>query len=239
MIIAAGQGTRIRSAHGDIPKTLLKVNGKRIIDYLLENCTRSGIEDIVIVTGHKADLIQGYMNGKENNLNIEFMYNPDWEFPNGLSVLAARSHIPNGEDFLISMSDHLYSSDILQKLIDNSLADATAIVGLEFKLDKIFDIDDSMKVTVDPNNNSKIIGMGKRLITYDAIDCGVFKCRYEFFKTLEMAKEEGNYSLSDACNILIHDGKMGGIDIEDDFWIDVDTAEALRYVQDKQSLSWD
>jgi len=38
-------------------------------------------------------------------------------------------------------------------------------------------------------------------------------------------------SLSDACNVLINDEKMGGVDIGEEFWLDVDTPESVQYLQ--------
>ena len=73
--------------------------------------------------------------------------------------------------------------------------------------------------------------MDKKLLSYDAIDCGVFKCKYKFFQSLNIAKDKMKGSLSDACNVLINDEKMGGIDIGEEFWLDVDTPESVKYLQ--------
>jgi choline kinase len=72
--------------------------------------------------------------------------------------------------------------------------------------------------------------MSKELPIYNAIDCGLFKCRYEFFDYLEEAKEKNECSLSDACNILINNKLMGSVDIQDNPWIDIDTPEALDFI---------
>ena len=147
-----------------------------------------------------------------------------------MSVLAAKPLIPQGEPFLISMSDHIYDAQLLEKVFSSSSAGYDALVGLDFRINEIYDIDDGMKVCVDKNNKLKIIDMSKKLPTYDAIDCGVFKCNFSFFVTLKSARESGNSSLADGCNLLINDGRMGGIDIGDSFWMDVDTPEAFEFL---------
>ena len=73
--------------------------------------------------------------------------------------------------------------------------------------------------------------MSKNLNTYNAIDCGIFKCKYSFFDYLIQAKEKGNCSLSDACNLLINEGLMGSVNIKNYPWIDIDTPEALTYIE--------
>jgi choline kinase len=85
-----------------------------------------------------------------------------------------------------------------------------------------------MKVSVSENNRTKITSMSKSLKLFNAIDCGVFKCNYQFFDALEKARKKGGCGLSDGCNVLISEGKMGGVDIGDSFWMDVDTPESIE-----------
>ena len=86
----------------------------------------------------------------------------------------------------------------------------------------ILDINESEEIISDDGNDIE-------LTDYNAVDCGVFKCRYDFFSILASAREKGNYSLSEACEILISKNNLGGVNIGDSFWIDIDTPEALEY----------
>ncbi|MBT3764191.1 MAG: NTP transferase domain-containing protein [Candidatus Marinimicrobia bacterium] len=228
IIIAAGQGSRIRSMTDGIPKTLLKLKGKSLLDRVIENAVSVGIKDAVIVTGYRSPDLVSYVDSQNYDINVETIYNANWDKANGLSVLAAKPLIPQGEPFLISMSDHVYDAQLLEKIILSSLKKYDALVGLDFRINEIYDIDDGMKVSVDNNTISKIIGMSKTLPEFDAIDCGVFKCKFDFFNALEAANESGNCSLADACNMLIAKSRMGGVDIGNSFWMDVDTPEAFE-----------
>jgi len=60
--------------------------------------------------------------------------------------------------------------------------------------------------------------------------------KYEFFSILEETKSNGNYSLSDACNILINNQDLGGVNIDDSVWLDIDTPEALDYIKKNRKL---
>ena len=53
IIIAAGKGSRLRAVTDGSPKTLLKVNGKTILDQIIENARFAGISDFVIITGYQ------------------------------------------------------------------------------------------------------------------------------------------------------------------------------------------
>jgi len=234
VIIAAGEGSRIRPVSNNIPKTLLKIGGQPIIDYLLDNCCQTGLTDCVVVTGYRGEMVKTFLGAVRKDLNTETVHNPDWRLPNGLSVLAARPLIPYGEDFLISMADHLYGPQLLDLIVNSSLTQTIANVGLDFKTDDIFDLEDAMKVTVDPSNPQVVTGMSKQLTSFNAVDCGIFKCRYEFFKALETAKERGKCSLADACNLLIPQRKMGGVDIGNHFWIDIDTPAAFKHGEENR-----
>jgi len=88
-----------------------------------------------------------------------------------------------------------------------------------------------MKLKIDKESNL-IRAMSKNLFEYDAIDCGIFKCRYTFFDYLNKAKSKNECSLSDACNILINENLMGSVDIKSCPWIDIDTPEALTFINE-------
>ncbi len=229
VIIAAGEGSRIRSVSSAVNKTLLQVGGRRILDYLLENAILSALDGCIVVTGYQSQVIEEYLAGLDIELQLETVYNPHWQQPNGISVLAAKPLIEPGNDFLVSMSDHLYVPALLAKVQSSSLEHSVANVALDFNIDGIFDLDDGMKVSVDPANRRLITGMSKKLPRFDAIDCGVFKCRYEFFEVLYEAQKNYSGSLSDGCNLLIPKQKLGGVDIGKSFWIDIDTPEALEH----------
>ena len=235
VIIAAGRGSRISSISKGLPKILIEVFNKTLLEHLIQNCITIGISDIVIVTGHNSDIIHDFISNNKFDINIELAYNDDWDLPNGISVLASKNNIPQNHDFMISMSDHFYNDDLLLKIKNSDLTNITVNVGADYKTDAIHDPDDAMKLIIDRNSNS-ISQMSKDLIKYNAVDCGIFKCKYEFFSILQEAKDSGKYSLSDACNILINNQDLGGVNIEDSMWIDIDTPEALDYINKNRKL---
>ena len=159
VIIAAGQGKRIRSITAESPKTLLKINGRTLLETLFENCLHVGISDVVVVTGYQTKEIEGFIHNLRMDLNIQTVYNPEWNLENGLSILAAKDTVLENETFIVSMSDHFYGPDLLEQVVKINLANNTACVALDFNKDDIFDIDDGMKITVDKNNKEIITGM--------------------------------------------------------------------------------
>ena len=97
IIMAAGRGSRISSISDDLPKSFLKINGKRIFDHQIQSLKDAGIDDIIVVIGYKADLfIKEYSNS-----DIKFIINPFYERCNVLgSLWFALKYLSNGFYFL-------------------------------------------------------------------------------------------------------------------------------------------
>ena len=228
IIIAAGKSSRLRTITEGSPKTLLKVNGKTILNQIIENACFAGINHFVVITGYRHEYLENYIKSCDLGVKVDLVYSPDWDKANGISVFAGKPLIPNGKSFMISMSDHIYNVDLFSKIAQSEFGRYSAMVGLDFKVNNVYDIDDAMKVSVSENNQSKITSMSKSLKVFNAIDCGVFKCKYQFFNALEKAIKKGDCGLSDGCNVLINEGKMGGVDIGNSFWLDVDTPESIE-----------
>ena len=93
IIIAAGEGKRLRPVTFEMPKPLIRVNGKRIIDTGIEALRANGIRDIYIVVGYKKELfyeIYGEMP------DIHLIDNPNYLKGNNItSMYCARQYLPD------------------------------------------------------------------------------------------------------------------------------------------------
>src|SRR5258706_13330993 len=61
MVLAAGLGTRMRPHNGQIPKPLVQIGGKALIDYVLDRLADAGVEHAVVNVHHLADQIEGHL----------------------------------------------------------------------------------------------------------------------------------------------------------------------------------
>ena len=144
--------------------------------------------------------------------------------------LAAAGHL--SKPFLLTMSDHLFDAAVVDRLLDSFDSDFLNI-GVDQKLDSIFDLEDAMKVRMRGN---RIIDIGKNLRAYDAIDTGLFVCPLEIFDYLERAKSRSvasDCSLAEGARLMAGDDKVRAIDIGDGWWQDVDTPEMLGQAEKK------
>jgi len=65
MVLAAGLGTRMRSFNGKLPKPLVQVGGKALIDYVLDRLAEQGVERTVVNVHHLADQIEQHLAGRK------------------------------------------------------------------------------------------------------------------------------------------------------------------------------
>lgn len=90
IVMAAGLGTRLLPLTKKIPKPLIKVNGKPMIETVLDGLEARGVDEIVVVVGYQSEQFV-YLTGKYNNLRI--VENKDYNTVNNISSIYAVSDI--------------------------------------------------------------------------------------------------------------------------------------------------
>jgi choline kinase len=234
LIIAAGRGIRLNSHSQEIPKSLISVGARSILETILSTLQRAGIAEVIIVTGYKHEVIEQRLgDGNRLGLRLRYVFNEDWQKRNGVSVYAARHAFNPPEHFLLAMSDHLFAPEMLTRLMSAPLGEGEVALAVDANIDAIFDIDDATKVLYE---GAAIKQIDKTLAVYNGIDCGLFKCTTALFDALAAAMVDGDCSLTEGCRQLIVSNRMKAIEIGEGFWIDIDTPEALAYAMRKLRL---
>lgn len=78
VILAAGCSRRLAPLTQKEPKSFLRVGGKRLIDYHLENLDRAGFSDVCLVVGYRAPLVQKTLGNRFGNLRLHYVASPDY-----------------------------------------------------------------------------------------------------------------------------------------------------------------
>ena len=90
MILAAGRGDRLRPLSDTTPKPLLKVGGRRLIEYHLDALARAGVTDVVINTAHLGGQISAALgDGSQNNIRICYSTEPEGALETGGGIVQA------------------------------------------------------------------------------------------------------------------------------------------------------
>ncbi len=104
IILAAGQGTRLKKYTENLPKGMLSFQGKTIIQRQIEMYRACGIENIIIVKGYAGDKI--------DYPNVRYYVNEDYANTNMVeSLMAAKAEFD--DDIIVSYSDILFDKDML------------------------------------------------------------------------------------------------------------------------------
>ena len=110
IFIAAGEGSRLENLTKDLPKPLVDINGKSIIERQIALLRKNNVNDVVVVTGYKKE--------KFTFKNIKYIHNPNFrEQEQTGSLMAARSKIVG--DVLIMFGDILFEETILQQMLNS------------------------------------------------------------------------------------------------------------------------
>lgn len=110
IILAAGQGTRLRPLTDDKPKCLVELCGTSLLDRQISVLGRCGVDDYLVVAGYRADVIKarGY----------PYALNPRFDSTNMVSTLfCSRDHFPKDEDLLICYGDIVYQMNNLKAVL--------------------------------------------------------------------------------------------------------------------------
>jgi choline kinase len=226
VIIAAGQGTRLRALAASKP--LAEIAGAPLVEHIIRLAAAGGATEFVVVTGYAPLPLEAALEdiAARSGMPIEFVRNPDWAQPNGHSVLAAAPKV-NGE-FALLMSDHLFDPALLRDLISGRRSDAALTLGIDFRISRPdLDLDDATKVKL--GADGRIAAIAKDLPVYDAVDTGLFVAGPELIEALERSVAAGGAgSLSEGVQALAAAGSAFTYDIGDGWWVDVDDAPAFH-----------
>jgi choline kinase len=225
VILAAGNGQRIGALGQDLPKPLLRVAGRPLIEHALDQAAQAGCEEAIIVLGHGADRLQGQLAQIDTPLKIRAVLNPHYHLPNGMSLLAAEPHAD--ERFFLQMADHVFSEPVLLRLTDPSLDGAARLLVDPAPRD--LDEADATKVRI---HGGFVTAIGKEVLPFDAVDAGCFLLDRRVFAALRAVSGE-SASVSAGMEQLAAVRALAPIPLEGVSWVDVDTpadwerAEAL------------
>ena len=156
IILSAGQGKRLLPFTADLPKCLVKVSGKAILEWQIDELVKCGISEITVVTGYGADKVTALLENNDKPQAISTFYNPDYATTDNLeSCWSGREKM--NEDFILLNGDTLFEAAVLKKLLTSPASPITVTINHKDRYDA-----DDMKVSLDQN---QLIRIGKKLST--------------------------------------------------------------------------
>ena len=111
MIFAAGLGTRLKPLTDTLPKALVQVGGKPLIEHVVRKLKSSGIDEAVVNVHHFADKVESWVK-EQDIMDIKVSDEREGLLETGGAVLHARPHLEGCGRFLIHNVDILSDVDI-------------------------------------------------------------------------------------------------------------------------------
>jgi len=128
ILLAAGASRRLMPLTEKIPKCLIKIGNKSIIEYQLDAIEHAGIEEAVIIVGYLKKMIIDLIGSAYKNIHrITYIENPDYSKTNTIySLFLAKKEFIN-EDFIYFNADVLFHRDIVRLLVDHTMDNVLAV----------------------------------------------------------------------------------------------------------------
>ena len=117
VIMAAGKGERMKPVTLNTPKPMIEVNGRRMIETVIDGLIANGITDINIVTGYLGDKFHVL---KDKYPDIRFIDNPLYDICNNISSLYAARDLLDRDVIITDADQIIYNNDILAPEFDRS-----------------------------------------------------------------------------------------------------------------------
>ena len=217
VILAAGSGSRLASARGNVPKPLVTVGGVPLVAHALEHARASGCKEAVVVIGFDGDRVRAAVERMALPLYVRFITCPDHSAPNGVSLLAAEAVA--APLFFLQMVDHVFGDVALPRLITAPMnGEAGRVLVDRAPVD--LDLADATRVRLE---GTRVTAIGKGLDPWDAIDAGCFVLTRAVFDALRAVPAGAARTVSSGMRQLVAGGLLHAVDVDGTSWVDVDT----------------
>jgi choline kinase len=237
VILAAGQGTRLRPLTNDRPKCLVELEGKPLLEHQLDVYEKLGLQDLHVVGGYRANQL--------THPKLTLHINEAFATTNMVATLFCAADLFCGEeDVIIAYGDIVFEEHVLSKLLE---CDAEIALAIDKEWQRYWSsrMEDPLSdaETLKINEQGNIFEVGKKPDNYDDIQgqyVGLIKVRAdkakEFVQVRQNMARDAVYDGQDYANMymtsylqfLIDQGwEARAVEIEN-CWAEIDSAEDLE-----------
>lgn len=177
IILAAGMGSRLKKITKNKTKCMVEVNGETLIARVLNQLEKYKLDEIIVVTGYKENILKDYIEKLSLKTKIKFCNNEIYDQTNNIYSLSLVKDEMVQNDILLIESDLIFENEILDEIISSSDKNLAAVSPYELWMD-------GTCVELDKDNNivnftsSKEFGIDKTDKYYKTIN--IYKLSKEF-----------------------------------------------------------
>jgi dTDP-glucose pyrophosphorylase len=225
VLLAAGRGTRMRDLTSELPKPMLQVRGKPVLEHIVEGLKNARVSDFLIVIGWRAKVVRDFF-GDGTNFGVRIQYVTQTVQDGTGRVVELAKDFVDKEAFVLSYGDILIDAQNYRGIV--ALPNETAAI-VTVKYDK----DCSKGGAVFVNERFELIDLREKPKPDEPTSCwynaGVYAFRPSIFEYTSKLKPSprGEYELTDAIRDLAFSGnKVQALELKG-MWADVRDPEIL------------
>ncbi len=210
IILAAGEGTRMRPLSYTRPKVMLPIMNKPILEHLIESLSKAGVSRVVLVVGYRDDTIRKHFQNEWNG--VKFSYANQRRQLGTADALKAAFHLLEDE-FLMLNGDAIVSSQDIKNIIDAG--------PMVLSVKEVPNPEDFGVVEVENGVVKSIVEKPEKPASR-LINAGIYYFTEEIVDYVKMTNPSirGEYEITDSIAMAIRDGhKFRAVEIKN--WIDV------------------
>ncbi len=220
VILAAGKGVRLLPLTEDRPKTMVEINGRPFLSYIIDHLHQAGFHQLGIVVGYKKEKIIDFFQQK--SIPATIIEQPE-HWGTGHALLQARKFCGKS-NFLMMGGDNLFSVRDMKALpMNDAFSYVTAVAAEEWRRYGILVTKDSSLI--------KIVEKPETFVG-NVANAGLYKFTPEIWPELERVQKSprGEYEVTDALNLLAEKGKVKVLFLHD-YWLDLGGQEDREKIE--------
>ena len=233
VVLAAGQGTRLRPLTEDKPKALVEVAGRPILSHCFDRLLELDVDELLVVVGYKKEKLIEYYGDAYEGVPITYAHQRE---PEGLAhaLLTVEEHID--DDFALMLGDNVFDANLADVINRQREARADAA----FLVEEVPYEDASRYGVCDTNDYGEIVEVVEKPDEppSNLVMTGFYTFTPEIFHACHLVQpsDRGEYELPDAIDLLIQSGRTIDAIRMDGWRIDVgypeDRDEAERRLEE-------
>jgi dTDP-glucose pyrophosphorylase len=231
VVLAAGRGTRMRQLTADLPKPMIEVRGKPVLQYIVEGLRDAGIREFLIIVGYRGDTVRNFL-GDGSRYDIAIQYTTQTvQDGTGRVVDLARDFVRD-TPFVLSYGDILVDPTNYKRFVD--LPDAVEAIVTVTRGEDV-----SKGGAVYLNQEMQLLDIREKSKPDQTnspwYNAGIYAFRSSIFDFTEKLQPSprGEYELTDAIRALAQSGqKVKALELTGE-WCDVRDPEILAKLNSK------
>jgi len=209
IVLCGGKGTRLRPYTYTIPKPMLPLGKKPILQFVLSSLSRAGISEAYLTVGYLHEQIEEYFgNGSKFGLKLHYSVEKS-EMGTAGSILPLAEKMDG--PFVVMMGDHLSSLDIASVIAAHKKSGNIATIALNKKGVPL------EYGVADLGEDGSIIRFREKPIVENYVNTGVYVFEPEIFKFIKPGEDFANHVFP---RLLEAKKKIGGF-VFTDYWLDI------------------